>query len=73
MGEGGNGCIAIELTPLPSRLLTTSAEGLLGKRQRLPTYVRRFYNRRLSAEQLSARDSEGSTSPFARDDASRGD
>lgn len=73
MGVGVNGCIAIELAPLPSRLLTTSAEGLLGKRQRLPASVRRFYDRRLSAEQLSARDSEGPTSAFARDDASRGD
>jgi hypothetical protein len=73
MGVGVNGCIAIAPTPLPSRLLTTSAEGLLGKRQRLPASVRRFYERRLSAEQLSAGDSAGPTSPFARNDAARGD
>jgi hypothetical protein len=73
MDVGVNGCIAIALTPLPSRLLTTSAEGLLGKRQRLSAYVRRFYDRRLSAEQRSVGDSEGPTSPFARDDASRED
>jgi hypothetical protein len=42
MGVGVNGCIAIAPTPLPSRLLTTSAEGLLGKRQRLPASVRCF-------------------------------
>jgi hypothetical protein len=30
MGVGVNGCIAIAPTPLASRLLTTSAEGLLG-------------------------------------------
>jgi hypothetical protein len=73
MGVGVNGYIAIAPTPLPSRFLTTSAEGLLGKRQRLPASVRRFYERRLSAVQLSAGDSAGPPSPCVRNDASRGD